>query len=718
MLRREQRISIQDFVSTWLINDWERPLLKNSLEESIVHCTKIEVKSINGPPQTFHAKYVCFTDMRTLVVDASAIKSFGEGADPSSLLMQDSNISDPFFREKDAANVVSLGRPGSILSDRYHYEVLLDDEKNHFTLTSGNVKDVKLEFVHLSGAAELAAEPARGTPTPPPPPPTRKHQVSRRLDITFHDGSGLALFPSELESVMKMVKLAARMQPLIVADAPRERPASLVKQDFSVVKGSLFGAFQGLDGITSEARGLLEKAQDDEITSSNLTGLEEELSLFEEKSSAVTGEATQARTAQHEQKQLWKKEWQTLKGKATKFDERFNAYIQEMESDLKAGLLRTGLASDSVEARAGLPQVYDLVFGQVYDNSDDLPNEDGIGHGRDAGVGVGGPVPPPPPPSPPPEPPPPPPPFSTPPPRVEVMLKKPEAHTTVGIVLIGQPAVIHEIRPDTLAAKSGQLKVGQVLLAVNGENVTSHEDGGLALRSAVGPLKLSVSTAGAGAPTAAPPPPLSTTLSGGAATKSALKSMSAMASVMSKKVSTANATRDKPRAAAPDATAAPIAVEPGPTATQIAPGQPRARAAAPNLGREPEDSGAAEPSKPTRSKPPFREDQAALRRQKLQEQATKEQEEKAVKEKEAYKLLEAAARGDEASVLLLLNANTGIDARGPVRALHIPKCPLLSLHRRPRSLPPCVIGCRHHVLLPHSHSPHLFACPPLLSCLD
>jgi len=689
MLKREQRISIQDFVSTWLIKDWERPLLHNSVEESMVHCTRIEVKRIDAPPQIFQAKYVCFTDMRTLVVDASAIKSFGEGADPSSLLMQDLSISDPLFREKHAAKVVSLGRPGSILSDQYHYGVLLDDEKRHFTLTSGKVKDVKLAFVHLSAVVAPAAKgptaavlEAGGNA---PPTVEGKHKVSRRLDITFHDGSGLTLFPSELESVAHMVKFAARLQPLVIADAPRERPLSLVEQEFSAAKSSLSEARRGLESITGEARGLLEKAEDDEITSRNRAGLLEALiQEIEEHESAVTGEATQASTAQHAQKQLWEEEWRKLKGQATEFDERFNVYIQGMESDIKIGLKqfrpedyeKHGLEAWANESLPLLPKFLPKAFdgleafnkrldrdGQVYDNYEDLPYEDGIGHGRAVGVGVGGPVPPPPPPSPPPEPPPPP--FSTPPPRFEVMLEKPEARTSVGIVLAGQPAVINAIRPDTMAAKSGQLKVGQVLLAVNGENITSHEDGGAALKAAVGPLKLSVSASAAAPPTAAPQPPPS----GGAATKSARKSMGAMASaalskigsianetpgmsakesVLSKVGSTANETPDGqspsdiPRAAAPVA-----------TATPIAPNQPRVRAAAPNLGREPEDSGAAEPPKPA-----FREAQAEKRRQAIKDAQP-------LKEKEECDLLEAAARGDEASVLLLLNSNTGIDIRGP-----------------------------------------------------
>jgi len=204
-----------------------------------------------------------------------------------------------------------------------------------------------------------------------------------------------------------------------------------------------------------------------------------------------------------------------------------------------------------------------------------------------------------------------------------------------------------------------------VLLAVNGENITSHEDGGAALKAAVGPLKLSVSASAAAPPTAASQPPLS----GGAATKSARKSMGAMASAALSKIgsianetpgmsakesvlstvgSTANETPDGqspsdiPRAAAPVA-----------TATPIAPNQPRVRAAAPNLGREPEDSGAAEPPKPA-----FREAQAEKRRQAIKDAQP-------LKEKEECDLLEAAARGDEASVLLLLNSNTGIDIRGP-----------------------------------------------------
>ena len=103
------------------------------------------------------------------------------------------------------------------------------------------------------------------------------------------------------------------------------------------------------------------------------------------------------------------------------------------------------------------------------------------------------------------------------PPLVQIVLNKPEATTRVGVTLTTKAAgalpVIGAIGgPDTLAAKSGQLKVGQVLHAINDVKIASHEHGVALLKSTVGPLKLSVSTPETESPPASPPtqalPPL------------------------------------------------------------------------------------------------------------------------------------------------------------------------------------------------------------------
>ena len=75
----------------------------------------------------------------------------------------------------------------------------------------------------------------------------------------------------------------------------------------------------------------------------------------------------------------------------------------------------------------------------------------------------------------------------------QVELHKPEQTTRLGLVLNGAPATVESIAPGALGAQSGKVWVGQVLLAVNGVGVDSHEDGTAALKATVGSLKLTLS---------------------------------------------------------------------------------------------------------------------------------------------------------------------------------------------------------------------------------
>jgi len=172
-------VAINQFVELWLeeIPD-EEALMRKAMRERAkdadgnyaIRCSKITYSSSNQKIQEWECMYVCFTNKRTLIVDASSMQSFGNNpwaADASSKLMSDTSSSDfstrkvftPWVnqvREKDS--VATLGMPSEslgLLRDAYYFLEVKDDDADEtaVVLHPDTVKDIKLDFVHNSGAA-------------------------------------------------------------------------------------------------------------------------------------------------------------------------------------------------------------------------------------------------------------------------------------------------------------------------------------------------------------------------------------------------------------------------------------------------------------------------------------------------------------------------------------------------------------------------------------
>ena len=86
MVSRAERVAINQFVELWLeeIPD-EEALMRKAMRERAkdangnyaIHCSKITYSSSNQKIQEWECMYVCFTNKRTLIVDASSMQSFG-----------------------------------------------------------------------------------------------------------------------------------------------------------------------------------------------------------------------------------------------------------------------------------------------------------------------------------------------------------------------------------------------------------------------------------------------------------------------------------------------------------------------------------------------------------------------------------------------------------------------------------------------------------------
>ena len=79
-----------------------------------------------------------------------------------------------------------------------------------------------------------------------------------------------------------------------------------------------------------------------------------------------------------------------------------------------------------------------------------------------------------------------------------MLLHKEKAADVLGVILTSSDAdadvvVLQSMAPDGIASRSGKLRLGDVLLAVNDVEVRGHEAASAALRAAVGELKLRIS---------------------------------------------------------------------------------------------------------------------------------------------------------------------------------------------------------------------------------
>jgi hypothetical protein len=96
-----------------------------------------------------------------------------------------------------------------------------------------------------------------------------------------------------------------------------------------------------------------------------------------------------------------------------------------------------------------------------------------------------------------------------------VTLHKPDASARLGITLInndethaprGPPApIITALAPGCLAADSGRITINQLLVAVNGQRVHTHEEATALLRNAVGDVELTLTASGRGSGGLVPP---------------------------------------------------------------------------------------------------------------------------------------------------------------------------------------------------------------------
>lgn len=106
-----------------------------------------------------------------------------------------------------------------------------------------------------------------------------------------------------------------------------------------------------------------------------------------------------------------------------------------------------------------------------------------------------------------------------------VVLHKPTRDAKLGITLKGgggSPTEVVSLQPQSVAAASGGLAVGDALLSVNGTSVTSHESATAMLRAAKGEVRLRVVPSRGTTATASdrPPPPPAAAAKQGAATPS------------------------------------------------------------------------------------------------------------------------------------------------------------------------------------------------------
>ena len=98
-------------------------------------------------------------------------------------------------------------------------------------------------------------------------------------------------------------------------------------------------------------------------------------------------------------------------------------------------------------------------------------------------------------------------------PTYRVTLHKPDASARLGITLInndgqarGPPApIITALAPGCLAADSGRITINQLLVAVNGQRVHTHEEATALLRNAVGDVELTLTASGGGSGGLVPP---------------------------------------------------------------------------------------------------------------------------------------------------------------------------------------------------------------------
>ena len=92
-------------------------------------------------------------------------------------------------------------------------------------------------------------------------------------------------------------------------------------------------------------------------------------------------------------------------------------------------------------------------------------------------------------------------------------LHKPDASARLGITLVnndgqarGPPApIITALAPGCLAADSGRFMINQLLVAVNGQRVHTHEEATALLRNAVGDVELTLTASGGGSGGLVPP---------------------------------------------------------------------------------------------------------------------------------------------------------------------------------------------------------------------
>ena len=221
-----ERMAIQQFVEIWLTKD-EVPLMRGVAERMkqeerklgyAVRCSDVELRdrdgnmlqSEDGSELKFDSKYICFTNKRTLILDASGIAAFGnkdQDADYSSKLMSDVE-SDYYLkhdlagtkgryvnqsREDEARSVLGLSKDSAsrstlgIIRDAYYFQEIryvetaatkpidepatllpqldagvgaiapvstetLGDTETRFVLLPGDVVNLKFDSTHYTGA--------------------------------------------------------------------------------------------------------------------------------------------------------------------------------------------------------------------------------------------------------------------------------------------------------------------------------------------------------------------------------------------------------------------------------------------------------------------------------------------------------------------------------------------------------------------------------------
>ena len=165
-------VPISEFVQIMMLRKeqgLETPLLSDSPSGVAFRCTKIEYRdAFNGKTTVYDNVYICFTDKRTLILDASSIHAFGNLRDKdatvheSSMLMNDINSSNfdqvNQAREADARKVLASRKLGegaitrdhglAVVREHYFFEVLTDSRDYYFVLQPENVKQVRLDFKH------------------------------------------------------------------------------------------------------------------------------------------------------------------------------------------------------------------------------------------------------------------------------------------------------------------------------------------------------------------------------------------------------------------------------------------------------------------------------------------------------------------------------------------------------------------------------------------